>query len=223
MFEKFLNSNNATTFIVAMLVPSGTEVVLTPGAGAMFPTPVPDQYFVGTLSNANGTLNEIVKVVDRTGDVLTVVRAQEGTDALPWEAGSLFAQKWTEGQAQALVQTTMLRPVLDIEFPDGDAEVELDLSDYNFTSAGILVRMVATEEKTLVDITGLTVLVTIMLLVDESSEAIEIPYSTPPFYLSNIYGDVGFPGYARTTISLLSVPEASVYRFIETSRTARTS
>lgn len=218
---KFLSANLAAGATVAVLTPSSTVIEITPGAGALFPPIVADQYFMATLSNSAGSINEIVKVIDRTGDVMTVERAQEDTAALTWALGSLFEQKWTAGQAQALVQIELLRPTLSVKFEDGLTDVEIDLSDYDFTSAGVLIKMSATEAKTLVDITGFSVGMPVTLYVEEGSSTISIDLDVAPFYLSNIYGPYGWPGYALTTLSLLSVPGNAAYKFIETSRTAR--
>ena len=223
MLEQFLSANLATGATAVAIGAGATELELTVGAGDLFPSPVPDQYFVVTLSNATGTINEIVKVTARSGDVLTVVRAQEGTTALAWPAGSIAGQKWTEAQAQAVVQWTLLRPTVDVEFENGDPEVQIDLSDYDYLPSGILVKMSATEAKTLIDITGLSESVALILYVDEDSESISIELDTPPFFLSNQSGPYGWPGYPRTTISLLKIPGNTDYTWIETSRTWRTS
>lgn len=221
MIEQFLSANLAITSIDERISSSTTEIVLKTGAGALFPSPVSDQYFMATLSV--GALNEIVRVTNRTGDVVTVVRAQENTIAQSWPVGSLFAQKWTALQAQAVVQKTMLRPTVEIEFEDGAAEVQIDLSKYDFLSSGILVKMFATEEKLLTNIVGLSESVQVILYVDESSDAIGVELDTPPFFLSNIYGDYGWPGYPRTTLSLLHIPDNDEFTWIETGRTQRIS
>lgn len=87
-------TNNATTTTVGAV--SSTELSLTvaSGTGALFPTLGGSDYFYATLSDTNGNF-EIVKVTARTDDVMTIVRAQEGTLALPFPANSRFELRVT--------------------------------------------------------------------------------------------------------------------------------
>lgn len=82
--------NNATAILAASVSSSTTNVVLTTGQGQRFPALSAGQYFYGTLFDANGNY-EIVKVTARVSDSLTVVRAQDGTIALAFNAGDGFA------------------------------------------------------------------------------------------------------------------------------------
>ena len=59
---------------------------------------------------ATGLLTEIVYCTARTGDICTIVRAQEGTAAQSWLAGDLAANLITAGQMAAMVQTAALFP-----------------------------------------------------------------------------------------------------------------
>jgi len=86
--------NNATSTLAASILSSATTIVLSSTQGARFPALTTGQFFYGTLFNAGGSY-EIVKVTARTGDSLTVVRAQEGTTALAFTAGDGFAQRLT--------------------------------------------------------------------------------------------------------------------------------
>lgn len=105
-----LFSNNATTTIAGSISNTATTVNLASGAGALFPSPGANQYFVGTLTDAaTGLVNEIVWVTARSGDTLTIVRGQEGTTAQPWSANDLFGNLWTAGQASTMVQQVELQ------------------------------------------------------------------------------------------------------------------
>lgn len=98
-------ANNATTTIAGAISNSATSVNLAPGSGARFPTLSAGQTFIGTFTDAaTGLLTEIVQVTARSGDTLTIVRAQEGTTGLAWNAGDIFANLWTAGQASAMAQ-----------------------------------------------------------------------------------------------------------------------
>ena len=79
--------NNAFGFLQSAISNSDTTIVLQSGFGANFPNLVGGEYFYATISPTAGA-SEIVKVVARSGDTLTIVRAQEGTSALAFPAGS---------------------------------------------------------------------------------------------------------------------------------------
>ena len=78
--------NNAYGTLLSSIAPGDTTITLASGQGANFPTLLTGEYFYATLINTTNTL-EIVKVTGRTGDVLTVSRAQEGTVARTYVVG----------------------------------------------------------------------------------------------------------------------------------------
>lgn len=82
-----LVKNNAFGFLAAGISATDTGIQLQSGNGGNFPNVGSNEYFYATIQSISGTV-EIVKVVGRVSDVLTVVRAQEGTLALPFDAGS---------------------------------------------------------------------------------------------------------------------------------------
>lgn len=79
-------ANNASAALASGINSSVTTVTVTTGQGALFPVLVGSDYFYATLVDSSNNL-EIVKVTARTGDSLTVVRAQEGTTARAFVAG----------------------------------------------------------------------------------------------------------------------------------------
>jgi hypothetical protein len=79
--------NNAFGFLQSAISNSDTAIVLQSGFGANFPNLSAGEYFYATVAPTAGA-SEIVKVVARSGDTLTIVRAQEGTSALSFPAGS---------------------------------------------------------------------------------------------------------------------------------------
>lgn len=87
-------ANNASTTLGSSLSSSATTIVLATGSGAEFPNPAAGQFFTATLwaaGSVTGTPNEIVRVTSRSGDTLTIVRAQEGTTAQAWNVGDTIA------------------------------------------------------------------------------------------------------------------------------------
>lgn len=73
-----LFANNASALLAASITDIETTIQVASGFGANFPSPTGSEYFMCTLEDDNGDI-EIVKCTSRTGDNLTVVRAQEGT------------------------------------------------------------------------------------------------------------------------------------------------
>jgi microcystin-dependent protein len=86
--------NNAVSKFAAGLATNGTAVTVMPGEGAKFPAPTGTDWFPLYLIKADGTF-EICKATARAGDVITVVRAQEGTAALTFVAGERVELRYT--------------------------------------------------------------------------------------------------------------------------------
>lgn len=107
----FLFANDASTTLAAPITSTATSVTVAAGTGALFPNPSANQQFAFTFNDAaTGLLTEIVYCTARTTDTLTIVRAQEGTVALLWNAGDLGANLITAGQMAAMLQTATLSP-----------------------------------------------------------------------------------------------------------------
>jgi hypothetical protein len=79
--------NDAYGYLSSAITDSATSIALTTGTGANFPSLGATDYFYATIYQTSG-VSEIVKVTARAGDTLTVVRAQEGTNALAFPAAS---------------------------------------------------------------------------------------------------------------------------------------
>jgi uncharacterized protein YdaL len=81
-------SNNAASTLATGIASGATSLTLATGQGALFPTLTVGDFFYATIiAGNNPTSFEIVKVTARSGDVLTITRAQEGTTAAAWNAG----------------------------------------------------------------------------------------------------------------------------------------
>lgn len=87
-------TNNATTTITADISSTALSLTVTTGTGALFPILGGTDYFYATLTDVNNNY-EIVKVTARTDDVMTIVRGQAGTLALPFPANSRFELRVT--------------------------------------------------------------------------------------------------------------------------------
>lgn len=77
-------SNNVDTTLSATLTIAATTATVADGSGLR--TLSFGQYELLTLTD--GTLYEIVKITGRTGNTLTIVRAQESTTAREWASGT---------------------------------------------------------------------------------------------------------------------------------------
>ena len=93
--------NNASGTLATAISASDTGIVLTTGNGASFPALGATDYFYATLESTGGTF-EVIKVTARSGDSMTVVRAQEGSTANSFAAGSRIELRVT---AQSVLDT----------------------------------------------------------------------------------------------------------------------
>jgi len=96
--------NNAVGYLATAISASDTGAVLQTGNGASFPTLGAGDYFYATLESTGGT-QEIVKVTVRSGDSLTIVRAQESTTAQSFAAGSRFELRVTAASTTDFLQS----------------------------------------------------------------------------------------------------------------------
>lgn len=109
MANKQLFGNNDTTTLGSALSSGATSLTVATGAGASLPNPNPatGQFFLLTLWGANNPSqnpNEIVMVTARSGDSMTIVRAQEGTTAQNWNVGDNVQLLPTAGTLANLAQ-----------------------------------------------------------------------------------------------------------------------
>ena len=82
-----LATNNAYALIPGAVSSLATSITVESGKGSLFPVLGTGDYFYITLVDVSGNY-EIVKATARTGDILTVDRAQQGTLAIPFPANS---------------------------------------------------------------------------------------------------------------------------------------
>jgi len=73
-------TNNASALLAVTITAGATSIQVAAGFGALFPSPSGGTYCLITLEDDSGNI-EIVRCNSRATDILTVVRAQEGTTA----------------------------------------------------------------------------------------------------------------------------------------------
>jgi len=91
-----LFANNATGRLASSVSLAQTTISLQSGQGARFPSPTGGDWFPITAIKASGAV-EIMRCTSRSGDLLTVARAQEATTALEWSPGDRVELRITAG------------------------------------------------------------------------------------------------------------------------------
>jgi hypothetical protein len=105
-----LYANNAKTTLASPVNATQTTITVAPGTGAEFPNPSAGQAFKVTLvSITSPTTNEVCLCTSRTDDVLTVIRAQEGTSGTPFLLSDIVGNFDTAGVMDGLVQSVQLQ------------------------------------------------------------------------------------------------------------------
>lgn len=119
--------NNYSSTISSAISDSATTIIVT--ATTNLGTISGSDYYYLTLDNLLGT-TEIVKVTARTLTSLTVVRAQEGTTAAAWAAGSVIELRET---ADSFNPNTIIsgRSLTSATVASGDLVLIQDVSDSN--------------------------------------------------------------------------------------------
>ncbi|MFW0766682.1 phage tail protein [Trabulsiella odontotermitis] len=106
--------NNVISALAADITASQTTVQVMPGDGAMFAALLTydnqnasnnlTAYAKVTLTDAQETVSEICHLTSVSGDILTVVRAQEGTTAKGWSLNDAVGNFATRGSENTFVQ-----------------------------------------------------------------------------------------------------------------------
>lgn len=99
-----LFTNNATSMLASSVTTGATTLSVTAGEGGKFPSPSGGSWFPLTLIKPTGAL-EILRCTGRSIDVLTVVRAQEGTVAQAFSAGDRVELRLTMAALQDIQQS----------------------------------------------------------------------------------------------------------------------
>lgn len=136
-------ANNATTTIASGIASGATTITVAGGTGSLFPTAGGADYFYATLNDSSNNI-EIVKVTGRSGDVMTVVRGQDGTTAQAFVGGDKFELRPT---AAGLAAAAEGENIVDLAVAQGgtgadnalDARINLDAAQDPDTN-GFIVR-----------------------------------------------------------------------------------
>ena len=124
--------NNASGTLATAISASDTGIVLTTGNGASFPALGASDYFYATLESTGGTF-EVIKVTARSGDSMTVVRAQEGSTANSFAAGSRIELRVTaQSVLDAVDQVTYDPPFTNSVVTSVEAKLAQTISVKDF-------------------------------------------------------------------------------------------
>lgn len=93
--------NNAASSLAASLASGETLVSVLAGHGARFPVLASGDWYPVAVQNAAGEI-EYMRATSRAGDVMTVIRGQESTVALDFEAGDVIFLPLTVAALNAL-------------------------------------------------------------------------------------------------------------------------
>lgn len=94
--------NNAVGRLASSLAVGSTVLPVSASEGSRFPALAAGDWFPVTVLRDDGTL-EIMRCTARSGDTLTVVRAQEGTSAKTFSAGDRVELRLTAGTFSQLI------------------------------------------------------------------------------------------------------------------------
>ena len=106
-----LFTNNARSTLASGISNSATSIAVASGQGAKFASPSGGNWQDVTLDD--GTNIEIVHLTARSGDTLTVTRAQESTTAVAFSAGAKVEARFTAGAAGTNA------PIAYVDLPNG--------------------------------------------------------------------------------------------------------
>lgn len=93
--------NNAGSSLAASLAADETMVRVLAGHGVKFPVLTAGDWFPLAVQNALGNI-EYMRATARAGDVMTVIREQEGTQAKAFDAGDVVFLPLTTAALKAL-------------------------------------------------------------------------------------------------------------------------
>jgi hypothetical protein len=97
-------SNNAKTTLSSGINDSVTSAAVA--SGAVFPALSGGDYFYATIETGNAVTREIVKVTARSGNTLTIVRAQDNTSAAAFSSGDFIELRVTAAVLEDATEPT---------------------------------------------------------------------------------------------------------------------
>jgi hypothetical protein len=118
----YVFTNNASSTLASGIAPGDATCTLNASDGALFPTISAGHAAIAAIEDVSGN-KEIVHITARSGDILTITRAQDGTSARTFASGSRVELRVTAELLNALLQknggdvlagTTTVSGVIDL-------------------------------------------------------------------------------------------------------------
>jgi hypothetical protein len=118
-----LFKNNASSRLYAAIDAVTTSIRVQDGDGAKFPAPTGGDYCMVTLEDRRSGQVEITKCTGRSGDILNVTRAQEGTTGQAFALGATVSNRMTAGTITDFFYFSYSRDESDLRYVNetGDA------------------------------------------------------------------------------------------------------
>lgn len=120
-----LFANNSTSTLASGISSGATSITLASGKGGLYPAPTGGDFFIATLQEGNTV--EIVKCTARSGDVLTVTRAQESTSASAFSTAAVLELRLTSGVMDLLAKLIGNQVFNGSIALTGDASVQFEI------------------------------------------------------------------------------------------------
>lgn len=141
MALSLLASNNAKSVLAAGISASATVLTVSSGMGSLFPSPTPGaNYFKLTIIDAaTKTITEIVHVTSVSGDVMTIIRGQEGTKPRVWSTNDIVANMMTAGSLLSCLQVANNLSEISLAGSSSVKEALLNLGSSDGTLNGRLI------------------------------------------------------------------------------------
>ncbi|PJR11746.1 hypothetical protein CDD79_02910 [Raoultella ornithinolytica] len=141
MALSLLASNNAKSVLAAGISASATVLTVSSGMGSLFPSPTPGaNYFKLTIIDAaTKTITEIVHVTSVSGDIMTVIRGQEGTTPRVWSTNDIVANMMTAGSLLSCLQVANNLSEISLAGSSSVKEALLNLGSSDGTLNGRLI------------------------------------------------------------------------------------
>lgn len=99
----YVFANNASSLLASAILSTDTTLTVSAGQGALFPTIPSGKIAEITLEDTSGNI-EVVYATGRSGDTLTIVRAQEGTTAAAFASGSRVEMRVSASMLASFLQ-----------------------------------------------------------------------------------------------------------------------
>jgi len=110
-------TNFATSTLASGITNSATSISVATGEGSRFPSPTARRFAWLTLRS--GATREIVKLIGRSGDTLTVIRGQQGTAAVAWSTGDVIEANITADDLGDGQNLAVFESFHDLAVPNG--------------------------------------------------------------------------------------------------------